>query len=53
MGNYIQKQDLEDRLTRPVLENLSGKTGENLIKLLDEIIARAESFVNNYSIKCQ
>lgn len=49
MGNYIQKQDLEDRLTRPVLENLSGKTGENLIKLLDEIIARAESFVNNYA----
>ncbi|MBR2905011.1 MAG: DUF1320 domain-containing protein [Lentisphaeria bacterium] len=49
MGNYIQQQDLEDRLTLPVLENLSGKTGENLVKLLNEIIGRAESFVNNYA----
>ena len=49
MGNYIQKQDLEDRLTLSVLENLSGKTGENLVKLLNEITDRAESFVNNYA----
>ncbi len=49
MGSYIQKQHLEDRLTVSVLENLSGKTGNELVRLLDEIIARAEAFVNNYA----
>ncbi|MBR2365169.1 MAG: DUF1320 domain-containing protein [Lentisphaeria bacterium] len=49
MGNYIQIQDLEDRLTLPVLENLSGKHSNDLTKLLEQIIARAEAFVNNYA----
>ena len=35
MGSYIQKQHLEDRLTVSVLENLSGKTGNELVRLLD------------------
>lgn len=49
MGNYILQEDLEERLSLAVLENLTGKTGENLTAFLDRIIARAEAFVNNYA----
>lgn len=49
MGNYIKIQDLENRLTVQVLENLSGRSGGDLTLLLEGVIARAESFVNNYA----
>ena len=49
MGNYILQRDLENRLTPAVLENLTGKTGNELAGLLDGVIARAEGFVNNYA----